>query len=49
MDAAGKDVSATMKSAREEIAAQSQTAMSALKGDVEKYAKRVTDKILGQA
>ena len=49
METAGKNTAATMKAAREEITSQSGAAMTALKGDVDKYAKQVTDKILGQA
>ena len=49
LSAAGEDASATIKAAKAEVADQAAGAKQQLAGEVDKYAKQVTDKILGQA
>lgn len=49
LSAAGADAAATLKTARVEIDAQVKSAMDQLGKDVENFAAKATDKILGQA
>ncbi|MFW5836499.1 MAG: ATP synthase F0 subunit B [Desulfovibrionaceae bacterium] len=49
LESAGKDASASLKAAREEIEAQTRKAKDALAVDVEKFAEQATEKILGRA
>lgn len=47
LSAAGQEAAATLKAARSEIAKEADSAMGALKGQVDAYAKKATEKILG--
>ncbi len=49
LSAAGEDAAFTLKAARTEIDGQVKTAMEQLSKDVEQFAAKATDKILGQA
>ncbi|GAB7021960.1 ATP synthase F0 subunit B [Salidesulfovibrio brasiliensis] len=49
LSVAGEEASQTLKAARTEIDGQVKTAMEALAKDIETYANKATDKILGQA
>lgn len=49
LSAAGEDASSSLKAARTEIDGQVKAAMDQLSKDVEKFAAKATDKILGQA
>lgn len=49
LTAAGEEASKTLKVARTEINAQVKSAMEALARDIDTYASKATDKILGQA
>jgi F-type H+-transporting ATPase subunit b len=49
LSAAGADAAATLKASRVEIDAQVKSAMEQLGKDVENFAAKATDKILGQA
>ncbi len=49
LSAAGQEAASTLKAARADIGAQAQSALGELKKDVEKYALKATDKILGKA
>lgn len=47
--AAGQEAAAALKAARAEIAAQAEGALGQLKKEVEQYAAKATEKILGRA
>lgn len=49
LSAAGQEAASALKAARADIGAQAQSALGELKKDVEKYAMKATDKILGKA
>lgn len=49
LSAAGQEAAASLKAARADISGQAQSALGELKKDVEKYALKATDKILGKA
>lgn len=49
LSSAGEDAAATLKAARADIDSQVKAAMEALSKDVEGFAAKATDKILGQA
>ncbi|WP_147819808.1 ATP synthase F0 subunit B [Salidesulfovibrio onnuriiensis] len=49
LSAAGEDAASTLKAAHAEIQSQVKTAMDQLSKDVEAFAAKATDKILGQA
>lgn len=49
LSAAGEEAAATMKAARAEIEAQTKAAMDSLSKEVDAFAAKATDKILGQA
>lgn len=49
LSAAGEEASQTLKAARTDIDSQVKAAMEALAKDIETYASKATDKILGQA
>lgn len=49
LSAAGQEAASTLKAARADISGQAQSALGELKKDVEKYALKATDKILGKA